>query len=62
MGKWLEVIIIGTYQSEYEDSRWSYEKVPDLCPDVDLGSDSSYDGSSDELIKDQDIPDDQEQD
>ena len=32
LGKWLGVIIIGTYQAESEDIRWAYEPVSDLCP------------------------------
>ena len=32
-----------------------------LCPDIDPDSDSTYDGSSDEVSKDQENLDDQEQ-
>ena len=45
--KRIEGIIIRTYHSESEDSRWEYEPVYYLWLDVELGSDSSDDGSSD---------------
>ena len=59
--KWLEVIRIGTYQAESEDSMWEYEPVSDLCPDIEPDSDSSNDRSSDEGSKDQENPYYQEQ-
>ena len=40
---WLGVIKIGAYQTVAEHSRWSYQPVSGLCPDVDSGSDSSDD-------------------
>ena len=55
--KWLGVIRRGNYQAASEDSRWEYEPVSDLCPDIYPNSDSSNDGSSDEGIKDQENPD-----
>ena len=58
---WLGVIRRGTYQAAAEDSRWAYEPVSDLWPDIKPDSDSSDDGSSDEVSKYQDNPDDQEQ-
>ena len=61
LGKWLGVIRRGTYQAEYEDSRWAYEPVSDLWLDIDPGSDSSNDRSGDEGSKDQDNTDYQEQ-
>ena len=51
--KWIGVIIRGNYKEASEDIRWEYEKFPYLRPDVELGSDSIYDGSSDEGVKDQ---------
>ena len=42
-----------------EDRRWEYEPISDLCPDLEPDSDCSYDGSSDEVRKDQDNLDDQ---
>ena len=60
LGKWLEVIIIGTYQEASEYSRWAYETMSDLWPDIDPDSYSSYDGSSYEEIKYHDNPDYQE--
>ena len=47
METWLVVIIIGTYQSVSEDSRWQYDQVSDLWLDVELVSDSSDDASCD---------------
>ena len=44
MVKFLTVIILVTYQAVAENSRWSYEPVTDLWPDVDPCSDSSDDG------------------
>ena len=61
LGKWLGVIRRGTYQSAPEDSRWEYEPVSDLWPDIEPDSNSRDDGSSDEGIKDQENPYDQEQ-
>ena len=61
LGKWLGVIRRGTYQAEPEDSRWEYEPVPYLWPDIDPDSDSRNDGSSDEGSNDQVNLDDQEQ-
>ena len=46
--KWLRVIIIWTYQAASEDSRWEYEPVSDLWPDIEPGSDTRDYGSSDE--------------
>ena len=51
LGKCLGVIRIGTYQAESEDRRWVYEKVSYLSPYIELVSDYSDDGSSDEVIK-----------
>ena len=55
---WLGVIIRGTYQAAYEDSRWVYEPVSDLWSDIYPDSDSIDDGSIDEVSKDQENPDD----
>ena len=49
--KWLGVIRRGTHQAAFEDSRWEYEPVSDLWPDIERVSDSIDDGSSDEVIK-----------
>ena len=49
--KWLGVIRRGTFQTASQDSRWACEKVSDLWPDIEPYSDSSYDGSIDEVIK-----------
>ena len=49
--KWLGVIIRGTYQAASEDSRCAYEPVSNLWPDIEPYSDSSDDGSIDEVIK-----------
>ena len=57
--KWLGVIRRRTYQVAYEDSRWAYEPVSDLCPDIETDSDSRDDGSSDEVSKYQENQDDQ---
>ena len=59
-GKWIGVVRIGTYRSASEDSRWAYEPVSDLWPDIDPDSDSSDDGSSDTVRKYQENPDDKE--
>ena len=59
LGECLGVIRRGTYQVVSEDRRWEYEPVSDLCPDLEPDSDCSYDGSSDEVRKDQDNLDDQ---
>ena len=48
--KWLGVIRRGTYQSAFEDSRWEYEPVSDLRPEIDTDSNPSDDGSNDEGI------------
>ena len=53
LGKWLGVIIIGTYQAAAEDVRSAYEPVYDLWLDIEPDSDSSSDGSSDEGSKNQ---------
>ena len=45
--KWLGVIRRGTYQAASEDSRWAYEPLSDIWPDIYPASDSSNDGSSD---------------
>ena len=52
----LGVIRIGTYQAAYEDSRWAYEPLSDLWPDIEPDIDSSDDGSSDGGNKYQDNP------
>ena len=57
--KWIGVIVIGTYQAASEDSRWAYEPVSYLWPDIDHDSDPRDDGSSDKGSKDQKNPDDQ---
>ena len=59
--KYLGLIIRGTYQAASEYSRWSYEPVSDSWLDIEPDSDSRDDGSSDEVSKYQDNPDDQEQ-
>ena len=41
--KWLLVIIRGSYQAASEDSRWAYEPVSDLWPDMYPDGDSSND-------------------
>ena len=46
--KWLGVIRRGTYQAASKDSRWVYEPVSDLWPDMYLDSNSSGGGSSNE--------------
>ena len=50
----------GTYQEALEDSRWEYEPVSYLWPDIEPGSDSSNDGSNDEVSKYQENHYDQE--
>ena len=42
--------------SEY--SKWGYELVSALWPDIEPDSDSSYYGSSNKVSKDQENPDD----
>ena len=59
--KWLRLTRRETYQAASEDSRWGYEPVSDLWPDIEPASDSSDYGSSDEGRKDQYNPDGQEQ-
>ena len=44
-----------------ENTRWEYEPVYDLWPDIETDSDSKSDGSSDEGIKYQENPYDKEQ-
>ena len=61
LGKWLGVIRRGTYQSEYQDIRWSYKPVSDLWLYVEPDSNSSDDRPSYEVGKYQDNPDYQEQ-
>ena len=61
LGGWLGEIRRGTYQEAYEDSRWAYEPVSDLWPDIDIDGDFSDYGSSEEGIKDQENLDGQEQ-
>ena len=61
LGKLVVVIRRGSYQAAAEDSRWAYETVSDLWPDMVTDSDSSVDGSSDEGGKYQKNLDDQEQ-
>ena len=51
--KWIVVIKRGSYQAAAEYSRWSYEPVSGLWPDIDPDSEYSIDGSSDEGSKDQ---------
>ena len=46
--KCLVVIRRVTYQAAFEDSRWAYELVSDLWPDIDPDSDSSNEGSDNE--------------
>ena len=43
--KWLGVIRRGNYQAASKDSRWEYEPVSDLCPDIYPESDYSIDWS-----------------
>ena len=50
-----------TYQSASDNSRWSYEPVPDLWPDIDHDIDSSEYESSNEVSNYQEKPDDNEQ-
>ena len=47
LGIWIGAIRKGAYQAADEDSRWEYEPVSYICPDVDPRSDSSDYGSSD---------------
>ena len=47
LGKWIGVIRRGSYQAASEDSRWEYEPLSGLWPDIEPGSDFSNDGSSD---------------
>ena len=49
--KCLGLIITGTYQAAYEDSRWAYELVSYLWPYGDPGSYSIDDGSISEERK-----------
>ena len=49
----------GTYQAASEDSRWEYEPVSDLWPDIEPDSDSSDDVSRDKGSKYQENLDDQ---
>ena len=51
----------GSYQAASEDSRWAYEPVYNLWPDIDTDSESIDVGSSDRVIKDQDTLEYQEQ-
>ena len=51
LGGWLGVIIRGTYQLEYKDSRRAYKPVSDLWTDIDPASYSSDYGSNDEVRK-----------
>ena len=55
--KWLGVIRRGAHGAASEDSRFSYETVSHVCPDIEPDSESSDDDSSDEVIKYQDNPD-----
>ena len=59
--KWLGVIRRGTHQSSSEDSRWAYEQVSDLWPDIYPDSDSRYYVFSDKGSKYQENQYDQEQ-
>ena len=52
LGKWLGVTRRDTYQAVSEDNSWAYKEVSDLCPDVDICSDSNDNGSIDEGGKD----------
>ena len=60
LGKWLGMIRRGIYQASSEDSRWSYEPASDFWTNIEPDSDSSYGGSSDEVIKYQDNLEDKE--
>ena len=51
LGNFLGVIRRGTYQAASEDSRCKYEPVYYLWTDIEPNSDSSDDGSSDEVRK-----------
>ena len=42
MGKCLILIIMVTYQSDSEDSRWYYKQVSEFWPDVDPDGDYIY--------------------
>ena len=57
--QWLGVTIRGTRQAASKDSRWAYEPVFDLCPDVEPDIKYIDDGSSDKVSKDQENMDDQ---
>ena len=46
LGKWIGVIIRGSYQEAAEDPRWEYEPVFDFYPYMDPDSDCIVDGSS----------------
>ena len=59
--KWLGFIRIGTYQAASEDSRWAYEPVSYLWPDIYPDNYSSEDGSINEGSKYQENQEDQEQ-
>ena len=59
--QWLGVTIRGTYQVASEHSRWTYETVSDLWPDIEPDSDSSDCVSSNEGSKDKSKSDYQEQ-
>ena len=61
MEKWIGVIKRGTYQASSEDRRWAYEPVKDLWPNVEPGSDSSDNVSSDKVRKALESLDDKEQ-
>ena len=60
LGKWLRLIRRGDHQAVSEDIRWAYDPVPNFWPDIESYSDFSDDGSSNEVRKYQENPDDQE--
>ena len=61
LGGWLGVIIRGTYQLEYKDSRRAYKPVSDLWTDINPDIYCRYDGSIDKGTKYHDNPYTQEQ-
>ena len=61
LDKWIGVIKRGSQQASSEDSRWEYNPVSVVLPDIEPISDSINDGSSYEGGKDQENPYYQEQ-
>ena len=59
--KLIGLIKRGTYQASSEDIRCAYEPLPYLWPYIDPDIESSDDGASDEGIKEQENPYNQEQ-